>query len=88
MELESFPVAELTNIDIANVYTAAKAIAEKADIGNGAKVRMSKNVIAKNGIEPLKRLYCWMDSKPNASASLPSSSSLAAILALIWIASV
>src|SRR5229473_7794903 len=34
------------------------------------------------------RLYCWMDSKPNASASLPSSSSLAAILALIWIASV
>src|SRR6516164_7671481 len=28
------------------------------------------------------RLYCWMDSKPNASASLPSSSSLATILAL------
>ena len=30
------------------------------------------------------RLYCWMDSKPNASASLRSSSSLATILALIW----
>src|SRR6516164_5873410 len=34
------------------------------------------------------RLYCWMDSKPNASASLPSSRNLAVILALIWIASV
>ena len=51
----SFPVAELTNIDIANVDTAAKDIAENADIAIGAKVRMSKNVIAKNGIEPLKR---------------------------------
>src|ERR1700736_6773352 len=30
------------------------------------------------------RLYCWMDSKPNASASLPNSRSLATILALIW----
>src|SRR3979409_2466179 len=29
------------------------------------------------------RLYCWMDSKPNASPSLPSSRSLASILALI-----
>jgi dihydroorotase len=53
--LASFPVAELTNIDIANVDAAAKAIAENADIAIGAKVRMSENVIAKNGIEPLKR---------------------------------
>ena len=35
--------------------TAAKDIAENADIAIGAKVRMSKTVIAKNGIEPLKR---------------------------------
>ena len=53
--LASFPVAELTNINIADVDSAAKAIAENADIAIGAKVRMSENVIAKNGIEPLKR---------------------------------
>jgi dihydroorotase len=53
--LASFPVAELTNINIADVGSAAKAIAENADIVIGAKVRMSENVIAKNGIEPLKR---------------------------------
>jgi dihydroorotase len=53
--LASFPVAELTNIDIADVGSAARAIAENADIAIGAKVRMSENVIAKNGIEPLKR---------------------------------
>ena len=53
--LASFPIAELTNIDIANVDVAARAIAENADLALGAKVRMSENVIAKNGIEPLKR---------------------------------
>src|SRR6266568_2944254 len=53
--LASFPVAELTNINMADVGSAAKAIAENADIVIGAKVRMSENVIAKNGIEPLKR---------------------------------
>jgi dihydroorotase len=53
--LASFPIAELTNIDVADVSAAAKAIAENGDIVIGAKVRMSENVIAKNGIEPLKR---------------------------------
>ena len=53
--LASFPIAELTNINVADVGSAAKAIAENADIVIGAKVRMSENVIAKNGIEPLKR---------------------------------
>ena len=53
--LASFPVAELTNIDVANVDAAAKAIAENADLALGAKVRMSENIIAHNGIEPLKR---------------------------------
>ena len=53
--LASFPVAELTNINVADVGAAAKAIAENADIAIGAKVRMSENVIANNGIEPLKR---------------------------------
>src|SRR5258708_4991744 len=53
--LASFPVPELYNIDFAQVDAAAKAIAENADLVIGAKVRMSENVIAKNGLEPLKR---------------------------------
>jgi dihydroorotase len=53
--LTPFPVAELTNIDFADVEAAAKAIAENADMAIGTKVRMSENVIARNGLEPLKR---------------------------------
>jgi dihydroorotase len=53
--LTPFPVAELYNIDFAQVDACAKAIAENADIALGAKVRMSENVIAKHGTEPLKR---------------------------------
>jgi len=55
MGLAPFPVAELYNIDFAVVDSAAKAVAENADIVLGIKVRMSENVIAKNGLEPLKR---------------------------------
>jgi len=36
----SFPVAELTKIDIANLDTTAKAIAENAGIAICAKVRI------------------------------------------------
>src|SRR6476469_8044597 len=53
--LAGFPTAELYNIDFAQTDAAAKAIAENSDIVLGAKVRMSENVIAKNGLEPLKR---------------------------------
>jgi dihydroorotase len=53
--LAPFPVAELYNIDFAQVDTAAKAVAENADMVLGIKVRMSENVIAKHGLEPLKR---------------------------------
>jgi dihydroorotase len=53
--LTPFPVAELYNIDFAQVDACAKAIGENADIALGAKVRMSENVIAKHGTEPLKR---------------------------------
>src|SRR5256885_7206888 len=55
MGLAPFPVPELYNIDFAQVDTAAKAVGENADIVLGVKVRMSENVIAKNGSEPLKR---------------------------------
>src|SRR3954447_2704937 len=53
--LTPFPVAELYNIDFAQVDACARAIGENADIAIGAKVRMSENVIAKHGTEPLKR---------------------------------
>jgi dihydroorotase len=53
--LTPFPVAELYNIDFAQVDACAKTIGENSDIAIGAKVRMSENVIAKHGVEPLKR---------------------------------
>jgi dihydroorotase len=53
--LAGFPVPELFNIGYANVDTAARAVGENADIVLGVKVRMSENVIAKHGLEPLTR---------------------------------
>jgi dihydroorotase len=55
MGLAPFPVAELYNIDFAQVDACARAVAENSDMAIGVKVRMSENVIDKNGIEPLKR---------------------------------
>jgi dihydroorotase len=53
--LAGFPVPELYNIDYAQVETTARALAENADMVLGVKVRMSENVIARHGTEPLKR---------------------------------
>jgi dihydroorotase len=53
--LTPFPVPELFNIDFAQADVAAKAVAENADIVIGVKVRMSENVIARHGLEPLRR---------------------------------
>ena len=53
--LSAFPVGELFNIDFAQTDAAAKVLAENADIAIGIKVRMSQNVIARHGLEPLKR---------------------------------
>jgi dihydroorotase len=53
--LAGFPVPELFNIDYAQVDVAARAVAENADMVLGIKVRMSENVIARHGIEPLRR---------------------------------
>jgi dihydroorotase len=53
--LSAFPIGELYNIDFAQVDAAAKTLAENTDMAIGIKVRMSQNVIARNGIEPLKR---------------------------------
>ena len=53
--LSAFPVGELFNIDFAQTDAAAKALADNADMAIGIKVRMSQNVVAKHGIEPLKR---------------------------------
>src|ERR1700694_4120997 len=53
--LSAFPVAELYNIDNAQVEACAMALAENQDFLIGVKVRMSENVIYKHGLEPLKR---------------------------------
>lgn len=53
--LAGFPVPELFNIDYAQPQAAARAVAENADFVLGVKVRMSENVVAKHGIEPLRR---------------------------------
>src|SRR5215510_3399555 len=53
--LSAFPVGELFNIDFAQTETAARVLADNADIAIGIKVRMSQNVIARHGLEPLKR---------------------------------
>ena len=53
--LAGFPVPELFNIDYAQVDIAARTVAENADTVLGIKVRMSENVIARNGLEPLNR---------------------------------
>jgi dihydroorotase len=55
MGLAGFPVGELYNIDFAQPEAAARTVAENADIVIGVKVRMSENVIAQNGLEPLRR---------------------------------
>ncbi len=64
--LAGFPVPELFNIDYAQVDVAARAVAENADIVLGVKVRMSENVIARHGLEPLKRaiLACERSGVP------------------------
>jgi len=49
------PLPELYNLDFAQVDACAKTVAENADIAIGVKVRMSENVIARNGAEPLRR---------------------------------
>ncbi|MBC7598574.1 MAG: amidohydrolase/deacetylase family metallohydrolase [Polaromonas sp.] len=53
--LAGFPVPELFNIDYAQPEAAARAMAENADMVLGVKVRMSENVIARHGLEPLRR---------------------------------
>ncbi|MGZ5584379.1 MAG: amidohydrolase family protein, partial [Usitatibacter sp.] len=53
--LAGFPVAELYNLDYARTEDAARTHAENADVVLGIKVRMSENVIAQHGLEPLKR---------------------------------
>lgn len=64
--LAGFPVPELFNIDYARPEAAARVIAENADIVLGVKVRMSENVIARHGLEPLKRAIaaCEMSGVP------------------------
>src|ERR1700760_2222181 len=64
--LSAVPVAELYNIDNAQVEACAMGLAENPDFLIGVKVRMSENVIFKHGVEPLKRgiQACEMSGGP------------------------
>jgi dihydroorotase len=64
--LAGFPVPELFNIDYARPDAAARVVAENADMVLGVKVRMSENVVARHGLEPLKRAIaaCEMAGVP------------------------
>jgi dihydroorotase len=66
--LTGFPIPELYNIDYARAEDAARTLAENADIILGVKVRMSENVIAQHGLEPLKRAIkaCELSGVPGA----------------------
>ena len=68
--LAGFPVPELYNIDYAQVDAAARALAENADIVLGVKVRMSENVIARHGAEPLKRAIAACERSGVAGAQV------------------
>lgn len=64
--LSGFPVAELYNLDHAQVEACARAVAENPDFVLGVKVRLSENVIFKHGLEPLKRAIqaCELSGRP------------------------
>ncbi|MEO5676503.1 MAG: hypothetical protein ABIQ84_03060, partial [Usitatibacter sp.] len=66
--LTGVPVPELYNIEYARTEDAARVLAENPDIVIGIKVRMSENVIAKHGLEPLKRAIraCELSGVPGA----------------------
>jgi dihydroorotase len=53
--LAGYPVAEMLDIDYANVDYAARAVAENQDVVLGIKVRETLGVVGNNGLEPLKR---------------------------------
>ena len=53
--LTGFPEPELYHLGFAQPESAARTVAENADMVIGIKVRMSENVINQAGIEPLKR---------------------------------
>lgn len=64
--LAGFPVPELYNIEYAQPEVTARAVAEGAGFVLGVKVRMSENVVARHGTEPLKRAIkaCEMSGVP------------------------
>lgn len=53
--LAGFPVGEALNIDYTDVDATAKCVAENSDVVLGVKVRVSRNVVGENGLEPLRR---------------------------------
>jgi dihydroorotase len=66
--LSGAPVPELFNIEYAQTEDAARVLRHNADVVIGIKVRMSENVIAKHGLEPLRRAIraCELSGVPGA----------------------
>jgi dihydroorotase len=65
--LAGFPVGEALNLDYADVDAAAKTVAENSDVCIGIKVRISKNVVGTNGLEPLKRAIAAAERAGNGA---------------------
>lgn len=55
MGLTGFPAPELYEMGFADTELAARTLVENRDVAIGIKVRMSENVIARHGLEPLLR---------------------------------
>ena len=53
--LAGFPVGEELNMAYLDVDAAAKCLAENSDVALGIKVRISRNVVGENGLDPLRR---------------------------------
>ena len=53
--LAGFPVGEELNLDYMDVEATARTVAENPDVVIGVKVRISKNVVGGNGLEPMRR---------------------------------
>lgn len=53
--LAGFPVGEMLNIDYALVERCARTVAENRDVALGVKVRMTRDVVGDNGLEPIRR---------------------------------
>ena len=65
--LAGFPVGEELNLDYMDVDACARTVAENSEIAIGVKVRMTKNIVGANGLEPLKRAIAAAEKAGNGA---------------------